>query len=154
MKKYISYSLAALLIILFSFVTTTKIFSQTNQEGSKTETTDSVTTMPNGTSSYVKGVTAGRAKALVGVAAGLISLVIGWWAKARSAKGTSSVRTSVVVALVLGITGIVLSIVHLSTSAGAVFGSGSGKAGAIFALLLSLIGMTLGWQALRSRKTA
>lgn len=154
MEKYISYGLTTSLLILFSFVTTTKIFSQTDQKGNKTQTTDSVTTIPNGTSPYVKGITTGRAKALVGLAAGLISLAIGWWAKLRSAKGTGSVRTRVVVALVLGITGIVLSIVHLSTSAGAVFGSGSGKAGAIFALLLSLIGITLGWQAFRSRKTA
>jgi hypothetical protein len=42
--------------------------------------------------------------------------------------------------------------VHLCTSAGAVFGSGSGKAGAIVALLLALIGVTLGMLAFRSRQ--
>ena len=57
------------------------------------------------------------------------------------------------VALSLGLTSIVLSIVHLSTSAGAVFGSGSGKAGALVALVLASFGIILSGVALR-QKTA
>jgi hypothetical protein len=56
-------------------------------------------------------------------------------------------------ALALGLIAIVLSIVHLTTSAGAVFGSGSGKAGAIFGVVLGFIGMILGGMALRKNKT-
>jgi Family of unknown function (DUF6223) len=149
MKKYIPYILSAWLIIGFSFLAMEKAFSQANQKGSGKDT--SVTATPNGTSPYVSGITPGRARALVGVVAGLISLVIGWRAKVRSAAGTGKGRTSAIVALVLGLIGIVLSVVHLSTSVGAVFGSGSGKAGAIFGLVLGLIGMTLGGLALRSR---
>jgi lipoprotein signal peptidase len=52
---------------------------------------------------------------------------------------------------VLGFVAIVLSILHLSTSAGAVFGSGSGKAGALFGLVLGLIAITMGWLALRKK---
>lgn len=108
--------------------------------------------MPNGTSPYVSGLTAGRAKSLVGTAAGLISLIFGWRTKGRSARGSGSGRTGAVVALSLGLIAIVLSILHLSVSAGAAFGTGSGKAGAIVALLLGLVGTTLGGLALRAHK--
>jgi hypothetical protein len=94
-------------------------------------------------SDYVSGITNGRARALMAGAVALICLILGWRAKARSA------RTGAMVSIALGLIGIVLSIVHLSTSAGAVFGSGSGKAGAIVALILSLIGMTFAWLALK-----
>src|SRR6266498_2847507 len=134
MKKYIAYILLAWLIIGFTFLVTEKVFSQSDQKENKKDTTSSITTMPDKNAAYVSGITTGRAKALVGVVAGLISLVIGWRAKARSAKDTGNVRTGAGVAVVLGLTGIILSIIHLATSVGAVFGSGSGKAGAIFAL--------------------
>jgi hypothetical protein len=47
------------------------------------------------------------------------------------------------VALALGLLGIILSVIHLSTFTGG-FGTGSGRAGAIVALVLSLIGTSLG----------
>src|SRR5687767_13396765 len=119
MKKFISYILLALLIA--GFTATVKVFSQTDQQ----ETTDSVKTKPNEKSSYVKGITPGRAFALVGGVVGLASLVIAWRAKVSSKTNTNKGRTGAMVALALGLTSIVLSIVHLSTSAGAVFGSGS-----------------------------
>jgi hypothetical protein len=56
--------------------------------------------------------------------------------------------------LALGFVVIALSIVHLVTTAGAVFGSGSGKAGAIVALFLGLISMILSMITLRSPRTA
>jgi hypothetical protein len=101
------------------------------------------------------GITPGRARALVAVAAGLISLVIGGLAMARSAGriGTGNGRAGAIVALVLGLTGMVLSVVHLGNSTGG-FGTGSGRAGAIVALVLGLIGINLGGLALaRSRRS-
>lgn len=150
MEKYTSYVLSACLIIVFTFLVSENAFSQANPKESNIEAADSVTTISDGTSPYVSGITTGRSKALVGGVLGLISLIIGWRAKVRSAKGTNS-RTGAIAALVVGLTGIVLSVVHLSTSAGAVFGSGSGKAGAIVGLALSLIGTTLGGLTLRKR---
>ena len=79
-------------------------------------------------------MTSGRARSLVGVVVGLISLVIGGLALARN--------RGAIVAVVLGLIGIVLSVVHLVGSTG--FGTGGGRAGAIVALILSVIGMSLG----------
>jgi hypothetical protein len=134
MRQYISCILSFWMIIGISFLGTAEAFSQTNS------------------APYVKGMTPGRARALIGVAAGLICLVVGWRARIRSAAGTGKGRTGAIAALLLGLIGIILSVMHLTTSAGAVFGSGSGKAGAIFALVLCLIGMPLGGLALRQKK--
>lgn len=97
-------------------------------------------------------ITSGRARSLVAVAVGLISLAIGGLALMRSTRrsGTGSGRAGAIVAVVLGLIGIVLSVVHLASSTG--FGTGGGRAGAIVALVLGLIGMLLGGLALaRSR---
>jgi hypothetical protein len=105
------------------------------------------------------GITNGRARALVAVVVGLISLVVGGLALARSAGriGSGSGRAGAIAALALGLIGMVLSVVHLGNSTGG-FGTGSGRAGAIVALVLGLIGMNLGGLALarsrRSRSTA
>ena len=101
------------------------------------------------------GITPGRAKALVAVAVGLISLVVGGLALSRSAGriGVGSRRAWAIAAVVLGLVGVVLSVVHLATSTGG-FGTGGGRAGAIVALVLGLIGTNLGGLALaRSRRT-
>ena len=101
------------------------------------------------------GITSGRAQALVAAAVGLLSLVIGGLALARSAgrNGTGNGRVGAIVALVLGLIGMVLSVVHLGSSTGG-FGTGGGRAGAIVALVLGLIGMNLGGLALaRSRRS-
>jgi len=100
-------------------------------------------------------LTAGRTRALVAAGVGLISLIIGVLALARSSRptGASSGRTLGIVALILGLIGMVLSVVHLGTSVGG-FGSGSGRAGAIVGLVLGLIGVNLGGLALaRSRRS-
>jgi Family of unknown function (DUF6223) len=100
-------------------------------------------------------ITTGRAKALVAAVVGLISLIIGGLALARSAGriGTGNARAGAIAALVVGLIGMVLSVVHLGTSTGG-FGSGSGRAGAIVGLVLGLIGMNLGGLALaRSRRS-
>lgn len=140
MKNYILYISSVCIISGLSFLPTEKAFSQTSQKGENT--------------SYVKGVTPGRAKALVGVAAGLGSLIIGLSARRRSIKqiGPGKGKNGAMIALTLGLTGVILGILHLSNSVGAVFGSGSGKAGAIFALILSLAGITFSWLVLRYRK--
>ncbi len=105
-----------------------------------------------GDTAYVSGITPGRARSLIGGVVGLVCLVLGWRAKSRSKAANSIIRTTAVVALILGAIGILLSVVHLISTAGAVFGSGSGKAGAIVALLLSCVGMVLAALALRNDK--
>src|SRR5689334_13715541 len=100
------------------------------------------------------GITPGRARALVAVAVGLISSVVGGLALARSGGriGAGSRRAGAIAALVLGLIGIVLSVVHIAGSTG--FGTGGGRAGAVVALVLGLIGLSLGGLALaRSRRT-
>lgn len=141
-KKYVASALFWCLTIGFSFLTTGEVFSQSIPD--------------DGTSPVVTGVTEGRARAIVGGVIGLISLIMGWRAKARSkpanpssVASNGSNRTQAIIALSLGGIAIVLSVIHLSTSAGAVFGSGSGKAGAIVALVLALTGVVLSGLALR-----
>ncbi|MGH9935670.1 MAG: DUF6223 family protein [Blastocatellia bacterium] len=103
----------------------------------------------------VIGITNGRARAIVAAVVGLISLVVGGLALARSAGriGAGNGRAGAIVALALGLIGMVLSVAHLGSSTGG-FGAGSGRAGAIVALVLGLIGMNLGGLALaRSRRS-
>ena len=143
MKKYVPFILSMCLIIGFSSLTALQVFSQS---------------APDGTSPAVTGITAGRARSLAGGVIALISLIIGWRANSinRSSPGNNgnntNKRTQAIIALSLGGIAIILSLVHLSTSAGAVLGSGSGKAGAFVALVLALIGMALGGLALRPKR--
>jgi uncharacterized membrane protein len=102
----------------------------------------------------VSGITPGRAAALLPAVVGLISVVIGKLALARSAGRVGSGRLKAIVALVIGLIGMVLSGLHLARATGAI-GTGSGKLGAIVALVLGLIGMVIGGLALaRSRRIA
>ncbi len=140
----IVYLLSVWMIACFSILAAEKALSQTNPRDTASQVT------ADGAQPYVKGVTAGRARALLGAAAGLVSLVAGWWAR-RVAKRGGSGRTGAMAAVVFGLTGIILSLIHLTASAGAVFGSGSGKAGAIVALVLSGTGLIFGWLALRRK---
>src|ERR687896_2375 len=67
--------------------------------------------------------------------------------------GITTGRAQGLVAVVLGLIGMVLSVVHLGRSTGG-FGTGSGRAGAIVALVLGLIGMNVGGLVLaRSRRS-
>jgi hypothetical protein len=98
------------------------------------------------------GITSGRARALMRAGIGLISVVCGGLAVARSkgVNGTGKGRVDAIAALVLGVIGVLLSVVHLGGSTG--FGTGGGRAGAIVALVLGLIGVSLGGlAAARSR---
>jgi hypothetical protein len=73
MTKFVPCILPTCLII--SFIATEHALSQTEQKENKI---DSKMAKPDSTSSYVTGLTSGRAKSLVGVVAGLISVIIGW----------------------------------------------------------------------------
>ena len=122
-----------------------------NTNGILTVAVDLYVTHPG----FAADLTGGRARALMAAVVGLISLIIGGLALARSAGriGTGNGRTGGIGALVLGLIGIVLSVVHLGTSTGG-FGTGGGRAGAIVALVLGLIGVNLGGLALvRSRRS-
>ncbi|WP_272944078.1 DUF6223 family protein [Actinopolymorpha alba] len=101
------------------------------------------------------GPGSGRFGAIVAGVVGLISLVIGGLALARSAGrfGTGNGRAGAIAAAGVGLSGMVLSVLHLAGSAGG-FGTGNGRAGAIVALVVGLIGVNLGGLTLaRSRRT-
>lgn len=105
-------------------------------------------------SGYVLGV--GRTMPSIAAILGLISVVIGGLALARSARriGTGTGRTGAVVALTLGLISVIVGGLHMANSAGGL-GTGNGLAGAVVALALGLIGLVLRGLALaRSRRTA
>lgn len=102
----------------------------------------------NENSTDVRGITTARARSLVGVGLGAISIGIGWVAKKRT-NNMKNPRALPIVGLILAISAIALSIAHLFSTSGG-FGTGGGKAGAIVALLLGLIGATFCVLRLRS----
>lgn len=96
-----------------------------------------------------------RFVASVAAVVGLIGLVIGGLALARSAGriGSGSGRRGAIVALVLGPIGLVIGGLVVATADGGL-GTGNGLGGGIVAMMVGLIGMTLGGLALaRSRRT-
>ncbi|MGJ7032317.1 DUF6223 family protein [Niabella hirudinis] len=139
--------ISACLFIVFMFGSTEKAFSQTNQPEDKMELTDSTNTTSRKDANYVKGITTPRAIAMTEWLLGLTSVIFGWRAKKQPTKKRAKT------AIVFGLFAIILSIVHLAVTSGAVFGSGSGKAGSILALLFGLVGVTLGGRTLRLFKT-
>jgi hypothetical protein len=146
MKTFISFAFSACLTIAFSCLATETVFAQSDQ-------IQQMDTSSNGTPSYVTGITTGRARSLVGVVLGLVSLIIGLRVKRRSADGAGNIRKWRITALALGSVAVILSIIHLTTLSGG-FGTGGGKAGAIVAFVLGIIGMCLGGFALlRSRQS-
>lgn len=96
---------------------------------------------------YVKGITPGRARSLVGGVLALLGVVIGWRARRRSDNG----RKWTVIAFALGCVAIVLSVVHLANNTGG-FGTGGGKAGAIVAIVLGAAGVVTSIITLRSKR--
>jgi hypothetical protein len=95
----------------------------------------------------------GRLVPTVAAVAGLISVVIGGLALARSGRiGTGNRRVGALVALAAGLISLAVGGLHMAKSAGG-FGTGNGLAGAVAALVLGLIGMVLSGLALaRSRR--
>jgi hypothetical protein len=97
----------------------------------------------------------GRTVPTVAAVVGLISVIIGGLALARSTGriGAGNRRARAIAALVLGLTSAIIGGLHTANSAGG-FGTGNGLAGAIVALVVGLIGMVLGGLALaRSRRS-
>jgi hypothetical protein len=93
-------------------------------------------------------ITPGRLSSIIAGLVGLVSVIIGGVALARSR------RSGAIIAFVMGLIGVVFSGVHLASTTGG-FGTGKGRAGAIVALVIGLMGMVLGWLALsRSRRVA
>lgn len=95
-----------------------------------------------------------RFRAMVAALFALSSVALGALALARVRRfDRGNVPASAVAALILGLTGAVVGVVHLADSQGG-FGTGNGRAGAIVALLIAQVGINLGGVALaRSRRT-
>src|SRR5690349_4161534 len=103
---------------------------------------------------FLLQITPGRLFSIVAGLVGLISVIIGWLALARSASPLNSRRFGATVALIMGLIGIILSGLHLATTTGG-FGTGKGRAGAIVAIIIGLIGTVLSWLTLtRTRRIA
>ena len=103
---------------------------------------------------FLQIITIGRLTSILTGVVALISIVIGRQALARSTGPIGSRRPKAMAALIVGLTGVALSMLHLALATGG-FGTGSGKLGAIVALILGLVGTALGMMALaRSRRIA
>src|SRR5688572_13223768 len=99
-------------------------------------------------------ITIGRLTSVVTGIIGLISLFLGRQALVHAAGPAGSSRSKAIAALVVGLTTMFISILHLLISTGG-FGTGSGKLGAIVAMLVGLTGTVLGAMALaRMRQMA
>jgi hypothetical protein len=96
---------------------------------------------------FLQVLTIGRLTSIIVVVIGLISIVIGRQAMARTARRNPSGRPRAIFALVLGVAGMAFSMLHLAFFTGG-FGTGSGRAGSIVSLLAGLIGALLGGLAL------
>jgi hypothetical protein len=101
------------------------------------------------------GIGSGRLVPTVAAVVGLISVVVGGLALARSADhiGTGTGRAGAIAALVMALFSVSIGALHMANSAGG-FGTGNGLAGAIVAVVVGLIGMATGGLTLaRSRRT-
>jgi hypothetical protein len=143
MKSCIKHFASLCLVIVFSFFLPNVGLCQSDG--------NSVDSVSNENSTYVKGITPSRARSLAGVALGVISIGIGWVAKRRTATNKKNARPWSITASIFGIAAIVLSIVHLIATSGG-FGTGGGKAGAIVALLLGILGAYFGTIGLRTNR--
>jgi hypothetical protein len=94
----------------------------------------------------VKGLTPGRVAALVPGLLGLISVIMAAIALLRVSMGSSARRLMIIIALVLALVDILFSGIHLARTTGG-FGTGSGRLGAIVAMVVGLTGIYLCWRA-------
>jgi hypothetical protein len=94
---------------------------------------------------YVRGVTTARVIGIFELLIGISSLVCAVRSRKPASKKLAKAGAT------LGWITVMVSIVHLAVTAGAIFGSGSGKAGSILAFLLGVSGSMVSWQSLRSR---
>lgn len=103
---------------------------------------------------FLQVITLWRLASIVTGVVGLISIVFGRQALSRSNRPAASGRRKATVALVLGSIAMTFSALHLILSTGS-FGTGSGKLGAIVALVVGLTGTVLGGLArVRLQRTA
>jgi Family of unknown function (DUF6223) len=86
----------------------------------------------------VSGMTSGRSATILPLLLGLSSIFIVFSARYNLAYGTK--RNKSLIAIVAGLISMVLAGIHLANASGA-FGTGSGRLGAIVALLLAGIGV-------------
>ncbi|NLR59379.1 hypothetical protein HGH93_14780 [Chitinophaga polysaccharea] len=143
MGKITLFILTITLIVAGCLFTTTQIFSQGADIVNKTGTAETKKPGLFNEGGYVKGITPARAIGLAELLLSILSIVFAVRARKRSS------LTGKKTALTLGLLAITSSILHFATTAGAVFGSGSGKAGAILAIILSLVGIVLSGSILR-----
>jgi hypothetical protein len=85
-------------------------------------------------------ITSARARSLVWVAVALISVIVAVIGRLRSSGRMGS--ASSIIAIGLGAVAAVMGIIHIAASTG--FGTGGGRAGAIIALVLAIVGIGLG----------
>lgn len=95
----------------------------------------------------------GRTGANVALGAGLLGLMIGRPALSRAGGRTGGARTGGMTAIVVGVAGTVLAVLHLATSSGGP-GTGNGLVGAVAAVPLGLGGVLLGSLALTRLRRA
>ncbi|TWF33881.1 hypothetical protein FHW36_11171 [Chitinophaga polysaccharea] len=137
MGKITLFILSVILIVAGCLFTATKTFSQGANIVNKTGAAETKKPGLFNEGGYVKGITPARAIGLAELLLSVLSIVFAIRARKRSS------LTGKKAALALGLLAITSSIMHFATTAGAVFGSGSGKAGAILAIVLSLAGIVL-----------
>lgn len=147
MRIYTSFKLSICLMILLLGLSTSVVFSQSD-EG---ENTEAATMAGEESPGYVKGITSARARSLVGGVFGLVSVIIGWRVKSSNSAGRNTSRGWTIAGLALGSIAVVWSINHLAGNTGS-FGTGGGKAGAIVAFALGIIGAGLSALSLMRRK--
>jgi hypothetical protein len=94
----------------------------------------------------VKGLTPGRVAALVPGLLGLIGIILAAIALLRASIGSSTRRLLAIIALVLALIDILFSGLHLARTTGG-FGTGSGRLGAIVAMVVGFTGIYLAWRA-------
>ncbi|MDF2188347.1 DUF6223 family protein [Paraflavitalea sp. CAU 1676] len=92
----------------------------------------------------VTGLTSARVKSLVGVAVAITSLILSIRARPGAGDPASQKprQNKLRLALLLGMAGILLSLLHLFYNRGD-FGTGGGRAGAIVALVIALVATLL-----------
>ena len=95
-------------------------------------------------------ITIGRLTSIVTGLIGLTSIIIGRQALIRSSRPVNS-RPKAILALAMGLFSVVAGALHLILSNGS-FGTGSGKLGAIVAMVIGLTGSCFGWLALNRSK--
>jgi membrane protein CcdC involved in cytochrome C biogenesis len=88
----------------------------------------------------VSGLTSGRTATILPMLLGLISVILVITTRYNVANQYSTKRNKALIAIVAGLISIVLAGIHLARASGD-FGTGSGKLGAIVALLLAGIGV-------------